>query len=200
MSRRIFRWPAHYYVNFGSKTWYSQCQSSMLVITRWYNWSVLDVFPWCTSTYLGLRACLKFSKNIHVTAIMRDDGNHEMTVQNTLFAAVSVGAILLALVRSEYGNGLMSSVAILFLICLEKLRREWSLRLDQLPNISLLMIFEGIFVQLMQIWSVIIQYWVLPWISQMRKFPVLIEFGNWAFFGRCVSDIQTNQFSKYFLE
>ena len=37
-----------------------------------------------------------------MTAIIRD----LCVVQNTLFTAVSVGAILLALVRSDYGNGL----------------------------------------------------------------------------------------------
>ena len=62
-----------------------------------------------------------------------------MAVQNTLFTAASIGAILLALVLSDYGNGLTSCCAVLLLICLEKLRREWSLRLDQLRNISFLL-------------------------------------------------------------
>ena len=66
-----------------------------------------------------------------------------MAVQNTLFTAASMGAILLALVLSDYGNGLTSCCAVLLLICLEKLRREWSLRLYQLPNIAFLLFLKA---------------------------------------------------------
>ena len=63
-----------------------------------------------------------------------------MTVQNTLIVTTPIGATLFALLICDYGRGLLLSAAILFVICLEKLKREWSLRL-KLSNYKLFQIF-----------------------------------------------------------
>ena len=52
----------------------------------------------------------------------------DMAVQNTLLVTTSLAASLLALVISDFGGLLIIINAVLFLICAEKLRREWSLR------------------------------------------------------------------------